>query len=82
MSREKPKKIKVSVGSRIFDTVNLIFLILLGLTTFYPFWDCLVVSFSSLKSYLATVSYTHLFREFAMKTKQYLNESKLALVIV
>ena len=36
MSREKPKKIKVSVGSRIFDTVNLIFLILLGLTTFYP----------------------------------------------
>ena len=42
MSREKPKKIKVSVGSRIFDTVNLIFLILLGLTTFYPFWDCLV----------------------------------------
>ena len=54
MSREKPKKIKVSVGSRIFDTVNLIFLILLGLTTFYPFWDCLVVSFSSLKSYLAT----------------------------
>ena len=28
MSREKPKKIKVSVGSRIFDTVNLIFLIL------------------------------------------------------
>ena len=51
---EKPKKIKVSVGSRIFDTVNLIFLILLGLTTFYPFWDCLVVSFSSLKSYLAT----------------------------
>lgn len=54
MSREKPKKIKVSVGSRIFDTVNLIFLILLGLTTFYPFWDCLVVSFSSLKGYLAT----------------------------
>lgn len=50
MSREKPKKIKVSVGSRIFDTVNLIFLILLGLTTFYPFWDCLVVSFSSLKA--------------------------------
>ena len=29
MSREKPKKIKVSVGSRIFDTVNLIFMILL-----------------------------------------------------
>ena len=31
MSREKPKKIKVSVGSRIFDTVNLIFLILLAI---------------------------------------------------
>lgn len=36
MSREKPKKIKVSVGSRIFDTVNLIFLILLGADNLLP----------------------------------------------
>ena len=31
-----------------------ILLILLGITTLYPFWDCLVVSMSSLKSYLST----------------------------
>ena len=36
MSREKPKKIKVSVGSRIFDTVNLI-LPVLGLPGCFVF---------------------------------------------
>lgn len=46
--------VKRSVGSRIFDAVNITLLILLAITTFYPFWDCLVVSFSSLKSYLST----------------------------
>lgn len=48
------KRKKTSLGSRIFDTVNIILLLLLALITFYPFWDCLVVSFSSLKSYLST----------------------------
>ena len=43
-----------SLGSRIFEAVNLLLLILLGITTLYPFWDCLVVSMSSLKSYLST----------------------------
>lgn len=46
--------VKRSVGGRIFDAVNITLLVLLAITTFYPFWDCLVVSFSSLKSYLST----------------------------
>ena len=46
--------IKRSLGSRIFDGINISILLLLALVTFYPFWDCMVVSFSSLKSYLAT----------------------------
>ena len=42
----------VPIPGAVYSIV--LILILLGLTTFYPFWDCLVVSFSSLKSYLAT----------------------------
>lgn len=52
--KEQESHIKRSVGSRIFDGVNLLLLLFLALITFYPFWDCLVVSFSSLKSYLGT----------------------------
>lgn len=47
-------KIRRSVGSVIFDTANIIFLCLLAFSTVYPFWDTLVVSFSSLKSYLSS----------------------------
>lgn len=50
----KGNHIKASLGSRIFDGINICILLLLALITFYPFWDCLVVSFSSLKSYLST----------------------------
>lgn len=46
--------IKASLGSRIYDKVNIMILVILGVITFYPFWDCLVVSFSSLKGYLGT----------------------------
>ena len=46
--------VKHSVGSRVFDVINITLLILLALVAFYPFWDCLVVSVSSLKSYLST----------------------------
>lgn len=46
--------IKRSLASRIFDGINISILLLLALVTFYPFWDCLVVSMSSLKSYLST----------------------------
>lgn len=53
-STKKGTGIKRSVGSRIFDTVNVVLLILLAISAFYPFWDCLVVSVSSLKSYLST----------------------------
>ena len=52
--QEAGSHIKASVGSKVFDAVNVTLLVLLALTTFYPFWDCMVVSFSSLKSYLAT----------------------------
>ena len=52
--QEEGSHVKVSAGSKVFDVVNVTLLTLLALTTFYPFWDCLVVSFSSLKSYLAT----------------------------
>ena len=47
-------KIKTSLGSKIFDACNIIILGLIALSTIYPFWDSLVVSFSSLKSYLST----------------------------
>lgn len=50
----RKNRIKQSLGSRIFNVVNITLLALLALITFYPFWDCLVVSVSSLKSYLET----------------------------
>lgn len=50
----KKNHIKQSLGSRIFNVVNVILLAFLAIITFYPFWDCLVVSVSSLKSYLQT----------------------------
>lgn len=46
-------RIKRPLGSVIFDVVNITFLVLLAFTTLYPFWDTLVVSFSSLKGYLS-----------------------------
>ena len=52
--KKNNNKIPRSLGSKIFDTFNLIFLFLLAFTTIYPFWDSLVVSFSSLKSYLSS----------------------------
>lgn len=52
--KKQGSHIRRSLGSRIFDGVNLALLLFLALVTFYPFWDCLVVSFSSLKSYLGT----------------------------
>lgn len=50
----RKNRIKQSLGSRIFNVINVTLLIFLALITFYPFWDCLVVSVSSLKSYLST----------------------------
>lgn len=58
MTRTTPRvprnKIRRSLGSRVFDVCNVLFLTALALTTIYPFWDSLVVSVSSLKSYLST----------------------------
>lgn len=50
----RKNRIRQSLGSRIFDIVNVTVLVLLGLSTLYPFWDTLVVSFSSLRGYLST----------------------------
>lgn len=50
----RENRIRQSLASRIFDIVNITLLVLLGLSTLYPFWDTLVVSFSSLRGYLST----------------------------
>lgn len=50
----KGNRIHESFGSRLFDVINIILLLLLAFSTLYPFWDTLVVSVSSLKSYLGT----------------------------
>lgn len=47
-------KIRRSVGSHIFDIINVTFLVVLAFLTLYPFWDCLIVSVSSMKSYLGS----------------------------
>lgn len=52
--KKKSNRVKESIPSRIFDVVNMLILIFLAIVTFYPFWDSLVVSFSSLKGYLST----------------------------
>lgn len=56
-SAPSSNKIRRPLGSRIFDAVNTVFLALLAFTTLYPFWDTLVVSFSSLKGYLAQTAH-------------------------
>lgn len=51
---KRKNKIRRSAASRIFDILNITFLVSLAFLTLYPFWDCLVVSFSSVKSYLSS----------------------------
>lgn len=53
--QEAGSHIKASAGSKVFDAVNVTLLVLLALTTFYPFWDCMVVSFSHLYSLHVTL---------------------------
>lgn len=50
----RKNKIKHSLASRIFDVINVSLLLLLAFLTLYPFWDCFVVSFSSVRSYLSS----------------------------
>lgn len=50
----RSNKIKHSFGSRLFDVINIFLLALLAFSCIYPFWDTLIVSVSSLKSYLST----------------------------
>ncbi len=53
-SLNRKNKIKKSFGSKLFDVINGTFLILIALATLYPFLDCLVVSFSSIRGYLSS----------------------------
>lgn len=54
VSKRSTNSIKRSFGSRLFDAINVFLLIALAVSCIYPFWDTLVVSVSSLKSYLST----------------------------
>ena len=57
MAQEKTrKKMKQSVGSRIFDICNISFMVLFCITVFIPFWDVLVRSFSRAQD----ISYMHI----------------------
>lgn len=69
--KQQKSKIRTSTASKIFDVRNITFLGLLGLITLYPFWDCLVVSFSSIKSYLS--SGVHLWpKEWSLEGYKYM----------
>lgn len=69
--KQQKGKIRTSTASKIFDVCNITFLGLLGLITLYPFWDCLVVSFSSIKSYLS--SGVHLWpKEWSLEGYKYM----------
>jgi putative aldouronate transport system permease protein len=54
MKTTAKNKIRQGLSSRIFDHINTVLLILIGIITIYPFWDSLIVSMSSLRSYLST----------------------------
>ncbi len=58
MAREKEKKIKMkqSVGSRVFDICNAVFMIAFCITIILPFWDVIVRSFSRAQD----ISYMHI----------------------
>ena len=57
MEREEKRiKMKQSMGSRIFDVCNVIFMIAFCITIFVPFWDVVVRSFSRAQD----ISYMHI----------------------
>ena len=76
MIAKRKNRIRRSAGSVIFDTLNLLILCLLAFSTFYRFWDTLVVSFSSLKSYLS--SSVHLWpKEWSVEGYSYMLSNPL-----
>ncbi|MCI5648768.1 MAG: carbohydrate ABC transporter permease [Fusicatenibacter sp.] len=54
--QDQPIKYKVSTASRVFDTCNIIFMILFCITILIPFWDMIVRSFSRAQD----ISYMHI----------------------
>lgn len=76
MIAKRKNRIRRSADSVIFDTLNLLILCLLAFSTIYPFWDTLVVSFSSLKSYLS--SSVHLWpKEWSVEGYSYMLSNPL-----
>lgn len=76
MIAKRKNRIRRSAGSVIFDTLNLLILCLLAFSTIYPFWDTLVVSFSSLRSYLS--SSVHLWpKEWSVEGYSYMLSNPL-----
>ena len=37
--KRNPNRIRRGFGSRLFDVINIVLLVLLALTCIYPFWD-------------------------------------------
>ncbi|MDO4297900.1 MAG: carbohydrate ABC transporter permease [Lachnospiraceae bacterium] len=60
MARKKEKythvKMKRSTGSKVFDTLNIIFMVLFCISIIIPFWDVIVRSFSRAQD----ISYMHI----------------------
>ncbi len=52
MFKEKQNKIKRSVGDHIFDSANIIFFIICALVMIIPFWNVVVISFTSLGEFM------------------------------
>lgn len=52
---KRTNRIRRTMGDRVFDVINICLLCLIAFTTIYPFWDTLMVSVSSLKSYLSSI---------------------------
>lgn len=75
MLKKNKNSIKKSIGSKVFDVINISILILISICTLYPFWDSLIISVSSLRSYLSTS--IHLWpSEWSFESYEYMIKNK------
>lgn len=54
MKHPETNKIKTSAGERLFDTLNVIFFVLCGLAMILPFWNVIVISFTTLGEFMGS----------------------------
>lgn len=54
MKAQKGNHIKLSLGERIFDSANILFFILCGFLMILPFWNVIVISFTSLGEFMSS----------------------------